>query len=159
MHDSTGPVADPRTGIRPEAHGLRVRGDAIQDGGADAAKEEIPVNEEAIRDDDPCYVISIAARMVGMHQQTLRYYERVGLIEPSRSRGNIRLYSPADIGRLRQIQRLISDLGVNLAGVEVIMRMNQHLLEAEKEITQLRAEVEQCRANHWQAQLPAGHRV
>jgi len=113
------------------------------------------VNEEAIRDDDPCYVISIAARMVGMHQQTLRYYERVGLIEPSRSRGNIRLYSPSDISRLRQIQRLISDLGVNLAGVEVIMRMNQHLQEAEKEIAQLRAEVERCRANHWQAQLPA----
>jgi len=112
-------------------------------------------SEEAIRDDDPCYVISIAARMVGMHQQTLRYYERVGLIEPSRSRGNIRLYSPADISRLRQIQRLISDLGVNLAGVEVIMRMNQHLQEAEKEIARLRAEVEQCRANHWQAQLPA----
>jgi MerR family transcriptional regulator/heat shock protein HspR len=120
-----------------------------------ARKEEIPVNEETIRDGDPCYVISIAARMVGMHQQTLRYYERVGLIEPSRSRGNIRLYSPADIGRLRQIQRLISDLGVNLAGVEVIMRMNQHLQEAEKELEQLRAEVEECRANHWQAQLPA----
>jgi MerR family transcriptional regulator/heat shock protein HspR len=122
-------------------------------------KEELPVSEEAIRDDDPCYVISIAARMVGMHQQTLRYYERMGLIEPSRSRGNIRLYSPADISRLRQIQRLISDLGVNLAGVEVIMRMNQHLQEAEKEIAQLRAEVEQCRANHWQAQLPAARAI
>ena len=115
--------------------------------------------QDHLDEDDPCYVISIAARMVGMHQQTLRYYERVGLIEPSRSRGNIRLYSPADIGRLRQIQRLISDLGVNLAGVEVIMRMNQHLLEAEEELKRLRAEVEQCRANHWQAQLPAGHRV
>jgi MerR family transcriptional regulator, heat shock protein HspR len=115
--------------------------------------------QDRFDEDDPCYVISIAARMVGMHQQTLRYYERVGLIEPSRSRGNIRLYSPADIGRLRQIQRLISDLGVNLAGVEVIMRMNQHLLEAERELEQLRTEVEQCRANHWQAQLPAGHRV
>jgi len=115
------------------------------------------VNEDTIREDDPCYVISIAARMVGMHQQTLRYYERVGLIEPSRSRGNIRLYSPSDIGRLRQIQRLISDLGVNLAGVEVIMRMNLHLQEAERELVQLRAEVEQCRANHWQAQLPAAH--
>src|SRR5438876_2923737 len=86
--------------------------------------------QDEIPGDEGCYVISIAARMVGMHQQTLRYYERMGLIEPSRSRGNIRLYSPADIGRLRQIQRLISDLGVNLAGVEVIIRMNQRLQEA-----------------------------
>jgi MerR family transcriptional regulator/heat shock protein HspR len=95
-----------------------------------------------------CYVISIAARMVGMHQQTLRYYERMGLIEPSRSRGNIRLYSPADIGRLRQIQRLISDLGVNLAGVEVIIRMNKRLQEAEAELQRLREEVELCRRQH-----------
>ena len=100
----------------------------------------------ALNDDDPCYVISIAARMVGMHQQTLRYYERVGLIEPSRSRGNIRLYSPADIGKLRQIQRLISDLGVNLAGVEVIIRMGQRLQELDAELQQLRAEVEGYRA-------------
>jgi MerR family transcriptional regulator/heat shock protein HspR len=95
-----------------------------------------------------CYVISIAARMVGMHQQTLRYYERMGLIEPSRSRGNIRLYSPADIGRLRQIQRLINDLGVNLAGVEVIIRMNRRLQEAEAELQHLRDQVEHCRTYH-----------
>ncbi len=106
------------------------------------------VAENPIREDDPCYVISIAARMVGMHQQTLRYYERVGLIEPSRSRGNIRLYSPADISRLRQIQRLISDLGVNLAGVEVIIRMGQKLQDLEAQLEQLRAEVEYCRGHH-----------
>jgi MerR family transcriptional regulator/heat shock protein HspR len=108
------------------------------------------VVEEPIREQDPCYVISIAARMVGMHQQTLRYYERVGLIEPSRSRGNIRLYSPADINRLRQIQRLISDLGVNLAGVEVIIRMGQNLRELERELQVLRAELEHCRTHHRQ---------
>ena len=102
----------------------------------------------ALNDDDPCYVISIAARMVGMHQQTLRYYERVGLIEPSRSRGNIRLYSPADIGRLRHIQRLIADLGVNLAGVEVIIRMGQKLQELDTEVQQLRAEVERYRRHY-----------
>ena len=106
-------------------------GNSVSGGGA-------PANNE------PCYVISIAARMVGMHQQTLRYYERVGLIEPSRSRGNIRLYSPADIGRLRQIQRLINDLGVNLAGVEVIMRMNQRMQEMDAEIERLRAQLEEC---------------
>jgi MerR family transcriptional regulator/heat shock protein HspR len=104
--------------------------------------------QDGIRDDDPCYVISIAARMVGMHQQTLRYYERVGLIEPSRSRGNIRLYSPADISRLRQIQRLISDLGVNLAGVEVIIRMGRRIAEAEEELQRLRSQLEFCQTNH-----------
>jgi len=108
--------------------------------GGDGAAGGAPAENE------PCYVISIAARMVGMHQQTLRYYERVGLIEPSRSRGNIRLYSPADIGRLRQIQRLINDLGVNLAGVEVIMRMNQRMQEMDAEIERLRAQVEECQA-------------
>src|SRR5947209_2108682 len=105
---------------------------------------------ESMETDEGCYVISIAARMVGMHQQTLRYYERVGLIEPSRSRGNIRLYSPSDISRLRQIQRLISDLGVNLAGVEVIIRMNRRLQEAEVELQRLRAELDYCRTNHQQ---------
>src|SRR5579883_1276617 len=106
------------------------------------------MTQDQFDDTDPCYVISIAARMVGMHQQTLRYYERVGLIEPSRSRGNIRLYSQADISRLRQIQRLISDLGVNLAGVEVIIRMGQKLQELEAELQRLRAELELCRTQH-----------
>jgi MerR family transcriptional regulator/heat shock protein HspR len=72
------------------------------------------------------------------------------LIEPSRTRGNIRLYSPANINRLRQIQRLISDLGVNLAGVEVIINMGQRLQSLEAEIQQLRAEVEHCRTQHQQ---------
>ncbi|HEY8837048.1 MAG TPA: helix-turn-helix transcriptional regulator [Dehalococcoidia bacterium] len=107
--------------------------------------------QDSTQNEDPCYVISIAARMVGMHQQTLRYYERVGLIEPSRTRGNIRLYSPANINRLRQIQRLISDLGVNLAGVEVIINMGHRLQSLEAEIQQLRAEVEHCRTQHQQA--------
>jgi MerR family transcriptional regulator/heat shock protein HspR len=80
-----------------------------------------------IPEDEPCYVISVAARMVGMHAQTLRYYERAGIIEPSRSRGRIRLYSPADIARLRQIQRLITELGVNLAGAEIILRLNDRI--------------------------------
>jgi MerR family transcriptional regulator/heat shock protein HspR len=110
------------------------------------------MTQERFDEQDPCYVISIAARMVGMHQQTLRYYERVGLIEPSRSRGNIRLYSHADIGRLRQIQRLISDLGVNLAGVEVIIRMGQKMQELESELNECRAELEYCRANHQAAE-------
>ncbi len=116
-----------------------------------------PMTQDGIENDDPCYVISIAARMVGMHQQTLRYYERVGLIEPSRSRGNIRLYSPADIGRLRQIQRLIADLGVNLAGVEVIIHMGHKLRELEFQLEQLRSELDYCRTNH--RQQARGHAV
>jgi MerR family transcriptional regulator, heat shock protein HspR len=95
---------------------------------------------------EPCYVISVAAKMVGMHQQTLRYYERVGVIEPSRSRGNIRLYSQSDINRLRQIQRLINDLGVNLAGAEVIMRMRDRMEQMELEIESLRRQLAEARA-------------
>jgi MerR family transcriptional regulator/heat shock protein HspR len=96
-------------------------------------------------EDEPCYVISVAARMVGMHAQTLRYYERAGIIEPSRSRGRIRLYSPADIARLRQIQRLISELGVNLAGAEIILRLNDRIREMDEEMGRLRAEMQRLR--------------
>jgi MerR family transcriptional regulator/heat shock protein HspR len=95
--------------------------------------------------EEPCYVISIVARMTGMHAQTLRQYERIGLVEPKRSRGNIRLYSRADVARLRQAQRLISDLGVNPAGVEVILRMNERLQATEAENELLRREVQRLR--------------
>lgn len=97
------------------------------------------------RDDEPCYVISVAARMIGMHAQTLRYYERAGLLLPSRSQGRRRLYSNADIARLREIQRLISDLGVNLAGVDVFFRMRERLAEIESELEQTRRELQRLR--------------
>jgi MerR family transcriptional regulator/heat shock protein HspR len=84
--------------------------------------------------------------MLGIHAQTLRYYERVGLIQPSRSPGNIRLYSRADIERLRHVQRLMEDLGVNLAGAEVILRMKERMLEMEEELEALREQVERLRA-------------
>ena len=102
-------------------------------------------------EDEPAFVISVAARMVGMHAQTLRYYERVGLVEPARSRGNIRLYRASDIDRLRLIQRLIVDLGVNLAGVDVIMRLNQRIEALEAEVERLRSELQRQRDNR----LPA----
>jgi MerR family transcriptional regulator, heat shock protein HspR len=86
------------------------------------------------RDALACYVISVAARLLEVHPQTLRYYERAGLINPSRSRGNIRLYSESDLEMARQIKRLISDLGVNLAGVDVILRLTRRLREAEREL-------------------------
>lgn len=112
---------------------------------------------DGIDNDVPCYVISVAAKMVGMHQQTLRYYERVGIIEPSRSRGNIRLYSQSDIARLRQIQRLINDLGVNLAGAEVILKMRERIELMEVEIHRLRRELEL--ANSGRPVTPRGRRV
>lgn len=85
---------------------------------------------------EPCYVISIAARMIGVQTHTLRYYEKVGLVEPARSRGNIRLYSEQDIERLRQIRTLMDDLGVNLAGVEVILRLLDHMAEMQQQMEQ-----------------------
>ena len=102
-------------------------------------------NEEQLLQDEPCYVISVAARIVGMHAQTLRYYERAGLLRPSRSRGRRRLYSPVDIARLREIQGLISDLGVNLAGVDVIFRMRRRMLEMEAEMVELRHQLQRLR--------------
>jgi MerR family transcriptional regulator/heat shock protein HspR len=101
-----------------------------------------------IPEEEPCFVISVAARMVGMHAQTLRYYERMGIIAPSRSRGRIRLYSQADISRLRQIQRLINDLGVNLAGAEVILRLNKRIRQMEDEMEELRTKLQRLRDRH-----------
>ena len=92
-------------------------------------------------DTEPRYVISIAARMVGVQTHTLRYYERIGIIEPSRSRGNIRLYSERDIAQLRRVKTLMDDMGVNLAGVEVILRMMQHMLELQNQVQELESEL------------------
>jgi MerR family transcriptional regulator/heat shock protein HspR len=108
-------------------------------------QENRRLGEGEINDDEPCYVISIAARMVGMHAQSLRHYERLGLVRPSRSRGRRRLYSQADVNRLRYIQRLVNDLGVNLAGAEVIMRMNEHMRKMEAEMAGLREELQAYR--------------
>jgi MerR family transcriptional regulator/heat shock protein HspR len=94
---------------------------------------------------EPRYVISIAARMVGVRTHTLRYYEKVGIVGPSRSRGNIRLYSERDIAQLRRVKTLMDDLGVNLAGVEVIMRMMQRMLELQGQVQELEDELEQAR--------------
>jgi MerR family transcriptional regulator/heat shock protein HspR len=86
------------------------------------------------------FVISVAARLVGVHEQTLRYYERAGLVEPARSKGRIRLYSLHDLERVRQIRRLTDDMGVNLAGVEVIMRLTDRIRELEQRIEELESE-------------------
>jgi len=95
--------------------------------------------------DTPVFVISVAAQLAGLHAQTLRQYERVGLVEPKRTRGNVRMYSRSDVARLRQVQRLINDLGVNLAGVEVILRMNERMQQMEQEMERLRYELQRMR--------------
>jgi MerR family transcriptional regulator/heat shock protein HspR len=92
-------------------------------------------------ENEPRYVISIAARMVGVQTHTLRYYERVGIVEPSRSQGNIRLYSERDIAHLRRVKTLMDDMGVNLAGVEVIMRLMQQMLELQNQVQDLESEL------------------
>ena len=96
---------------------------------------------DGVGGDEPCYVISVASRMVGVHAQTLRYYERIGLVAPARSRGNIRMYSPHDVGRARWIKSLVDDLGINLAGVDVIMRMNVRVFELERKVESLESEL------------------
>jgi len=98
-----------------------------------------------IDSNEPCYVISIAARILGIQSHTLRYYERIGIIEPSRSRGNIRLYSERDIAQLRRIKTLMDDLGVNLAGVEVILRMSQRMTDLQNRVEELETELERIK--------------
>jgi MerR family transcriptional regulator/heat shock protein HspR len=84
------------------------------------------------------YTIKVAAELCGMHEQSLRMYERRGLIAPRRSPGNIRRFSDADVEQIRFIKRLVDDLGVNLAGVEVIVHMRQQMIEMQREIQSLR---------------------
>ncbi len=94
---------------------------------------------------EPRYVISVAARILNTPTHTLRYYEKVGVVEPYRSRGNIRLYSERDIALLRRVKPLMEELGVNLAGVEVILRMIQNMNEMQNELEQAQAELKKLR--------------
>jgi MerR family transcriptional regulator, heat shock protein HspR len=90
---------------------------------------------------EPRYVISVAAKILGIQTHTLRYYERVGIVEPSRSRGNIRLYSEEDLEQLRHVKSLIEELGVNLAGAEVILRMAQQISLLQARVQELEDEL------------------
>ena len=89
---------------------------------------------------EPRYVISVAARMCGVRSYTLRYYEKIGIIEPSRSEGNIRLYSDEDIAKIKQMKTLMEDLGITIAGAEVILRMAQRITELQKRVEYLEIE-------------------
>lgn len=94
---------------------------------------------------EPRYVISVAARIVGIETHTLRYYERIGLVQPYRSKGKIRYYSEIDIEHLRHIKTLMCDLGINLAGVEVVIRMAERMAEMQRRIQEMEFEIEQLR--------------
>ena len=102
------------------------------------------MNKESY-DTEPRYVISVAARMLDIQTHTLRYYERVGIIEPSRSRGNLRLYSDRDIALLQRVKTLVEDMGVNLPGAEVILRMMQRVGELQNELEQAQKELKKLR--------------
>ena len=93
--------------------------------------------------DRPIYMISIAAELVGVHPQTLRMYETKGLVRPKRTPGGTRLYSEADVERLRIVQRLTTELGLNLRGVELVLRLEDELRRAHAQIEQLQRQLKQ----------------
>jgi MerR family transcriptional regulator, heat shock protein HspR len=102
----------------------------------------------------PVFVISVAAQLAGMHPQTLRQYDRLGLVSPGRTAGRGRRYSPRDVARLREVQRLSQDEGVNLAGIKRILELQVENDDLRDELERLRGEVEELRSR-----LSSGRRV
>jgi len=98
--------------------------------------------------DEPVYLISIVSKILDIHPQTLRQYERENLIMPSRSDGRIRLYSQRDIDRIKLILRLTRELGVNLAGVDIILNLKESIDAMEREISELRHDVQVAKNAH-----------
>jgi MerR family transcriptional regulator, heat shock protein HspR len=97
-----------------------------------------------VTDDRPRYVISVAAELVGMHPQTLRMYEQKGLVRPQRTAGNTRLYSEADLERLRLIQKLTTQLGLNLAGVEAVLDLEEQLQRMQARMERIEREAREA---------------
>ncbi len=97
--------------------------------------------------DEPVYLISVVATMLNIHPQTLRQYEREGLVEPSRTQGRMRLYSQRDIDRMKLILRLTRQMGVNLAGVDIALQLKEQIDEMQKEINELREELSKVNRN------------
>jgi len=98
--------------------------------------------------DEPVYLISIVAKILDIHPQTLRQYERENLVCPSRSDGRIRLYSQRDIDRIKLILRLTRELGVNLAGVDIILRLKVNVDEMEQGMAELKQEVAKAKKSY-----------
>jgi MerR family transcriptional regulator/heat shock protein HspR len=109
-------------------------------------------------DDRPIYMISVAAELVGMHPQTLRIYEAKGLVRPKRTAGNTRLYSERDVERLQVIQKLTTELGLNLSGVELVLKLEDQLQRMQARIDRLEREkreaVEQVHKNYRRDLVP-----
>ena len=103
--------------------------------------------------DEPVYLISVVASILDIHPQTLRQYEREGLVKPSRTQGRMRLYSQRDIDRMKLILRLTRQMGVNLAGVDVILQLKETIDEMQSEIDQLREELSKLNRH---GSVPAG---
>jgi MerR family transcriptional regulator/heat shock protein HspR len=93
----------------------------------------------------PRYVISVAAEMLGTQPYTLRYYEKVGIVQPARSSGNIRLYSDDDLETIKKAMTLMNDMGVNLAGVEVILHVTRQLSDMQDKMNEMEIEMERLR--------------
>ena len=96
--------------------------------------------DETLGYDEPCFVISVAARILGVQTQTLRYYERIGVVIPSRTMGRQRVYSRRDVDRVKRIRKYMEDWGINLAGAEGLIRLMDRLQESESEIRRLKSE-------------------
>jgi len=111
--------------------------------------------------DHPRYMISVAAEIVGMHPQTLRIYEQKGLVRPKRTAGNTRLYSDVDLERLRLIQRLTGELGLNLAGVEQVLRLEDELRRMHARLDRMEREMREAVAavhrNYRRDLVPIAH--
>jgi MerR family transcriptional regulator/heat shock protein HspR len=104
-----------------------------------------PTALDGVADDAPVFVISVAATLAGMHPQTLRQYDRLGLVSPGRTSGRGRRYSARDIALLREVQRLSQDEGINLAGVKRIMELESHVDALRSRIAELQVELEAMR--------------
>jgi MerR family transcriptional regulator, heat shock protein HspR len=99
-----------------------------------------------VPDDAPVFVISVAAELAGMHAQTLRQYDRLGLVTPGRTVGGGRRYSPRDVSRLREVQRLSQDEGVNLAGIKRIIDLESHVDALRARVAELAADLDRAHA-------------
>ena len=112
----------------------------------------MPVHGLGAGDETPVFVISVAAQLAGMHAQTLRQYDRLGLVTPSRTQGGGRRYSARDVARLREVQRLSQEEGVSLAGIHRILAL-------ENQVDALRGRVEELSAALMAAQMTSGSRI
>ena len=109
----------------------------------------------AVADDAAVFVISVAAELAGMHAQTLRQYDRLGLVSPGRTPGGGRRYSPRDVALLREVQRLSQEDGVNLAGIKRIIELEHHVAALQERVQELLAQLDQARSAAVSAQADA----